>query len=569
MKKRLFAMFLALAMCLALVPVSAFAAGDTLPLIWLPDGIWPVGYSEETGRVIARDRINGYILDKTGAIVSTFTGYDSFTFDESTGWIKVGKDGKFGFIDQTGKVVIPLVYDNCELFSEGLAVVSAGSYPNTKCGFINESGQLVVPMDYDFAVEFSDGLAVIEKNGKWGYVDTTGQTVIPLVYDFALPFYGGVAVVGTGKDESSSKYGLIDTSGRLVLPLKYDELYNDGGEILPAVKDGMLGFIDRTDRVVVPFFTNYGFPGQQFTGYSSVSEGRIALYDRDGKTYYKDMTGKTVGGTYDFGGIFSEGLAYAEQNGKCGFIDTSGNFAFYIDVPAGSTISPVGGVLGPSFNNGIAAITFDKPEETAATGLYQCLCGVVDKQGNVIVPFQYEEARMFDDNCGCVGDGERSAIFFNPNATVTPNESEDKIAVPATPTNDKLSVDGKDATPAAYKIGGANYFKLRDVAMLVNGTKAQFSIDYDGEKKAIVITTGQPYQPLGGELGTVPSAAATAMTSNDAVYINGVKTDLTAYKINNANYYGIRALAKALGFNVDWTSERGMFIETDKPYSGT
>lgn len=157
--------------------------------------------------------------------------------------------------------------------------------------------------------------------------------------------------------------------------------------------------------------------------------------------------------------------------------------------------------------------------------------------------------------------------------TIQPYTPGTAPAVPTTatalPTNDKLSVDGKDATPAAYKIDNANYFKLRDVAMLVNGTKAQFSIDYDGEKKAIMITTGQPYQPLGGELGTVPTAVATAITSNDAVYINGVKTDLTAYKIDNANYYGIRALAKALGFNVDWTSERGMFIETDKPYSGT
>ena len=136
---------------------------------------------------------------------------------------------------------------------------------------------------------------------------------------------------------------------------------------------------------------------------------------------------------------------------------------------------------------------------------------------------------------------------------------------PAAPTNDKLSVDGKEAAPAAYKINNANYFKLRDVAMLVNGTKAQFSIDYsDGN---IYIVTGQPYRPIGGELNTVPSSAATAMTSNDAVYINGVETGFAAYKIGGANYYGIRALGKALGFNVGWKSGVGMYIETDKPYT--
>lgn len=150
-----------------------------------------------------------------------------------------------------------------------------------------------------------------------------------------------------------------------------------------------------------------------------------------------------------------------------------------------------------------------------------------------------------------------------------PEQPAEPAAVTAQPTNDKLSVDGKDATPAAYKIGGANFFMLRDVAMLLNGTNAQFEISYDNDKKAINITTGKAYTPQGFELKTTPQPNAKAETSTDAVYIDGEKVELTAYKIGGANFYGIRDLGRALGFNVDWTSERGMFIETDKPYSGT
>lgn len=167
------------------------------------------------------------------------------------------------------------------------------------------------------------------------------------------------------------------------------------------------------------------------------------------------------------------------------------------------------------------------------------------------------EAIKSDEPGDFRNDLKNAAIHFN---STGPEMS-------AAPTNDKLSVDGKDATPAAYKINGANYFKLRDVVMLLQDSEAQFSIDYDGEKNAIMITTGQPYQPIGGELGTAPTAAATAAASNDTVYINGVKVELTAYKIDSANYYGIRELGKALGFNVGWTQERGMFIESDKPYT--
>ena len=34
------------------------------------------------------------------------------------------------------------------------------------------------------------------------------------------------------------------------------------------------------------------------------------------------------------------------------------------------------------------------------------------------------------------------------------------------------------------------------------------------------------------------------------------------------NYFKLRDLGIALGFNVSWTAERGVFVETDKPYVG-
>ena len=48
---------------------------------------------------------------------------------------------------------------------------------------------------------------------------------------------------------------------------------------------------------------------------------------------------------------------------------------------------------------------------------------------------------------------------------------------------------------------------------------------------------------------------------------NGVKVDLTAYKIERNNFFRLRDVGKALNFYVGRTAERGVFIETDKPYS--
>ena len=152
------------------------------------------------------------------------------------------------------------------------------------------------------------------------------------------------------------------------------------------------------------------------------------------------------------------------------------------------------------------------------------------------------------------------------NVTIHFSGATPSVSSNAVPTNDKLTIDGKAVTPTAYKIDGANYFQLRDVAMLLNGTKAQFSVDYDSVNKAVKITTGQPYTPNGSELkGATGSQNATV--GNNDVYINGVKTDLMVYKINGANYFKLRDLGEKLGFNVGWKQGTGVFIESDKLYN--
>lgn len=139
--------------------------------------------------------------------------------------------------------------------------------------------------------------------------------------------------------------------------------------------------------------------------------------------------------------------------------------------------------------------------------------------------------------------GQKPAQPSEPTQPVQPT------GVQAIPMNDKLTVDGKSVEPSAYKINGENYFKLRDMAMLLNGTEAQFSVGYDG---AVQVGTKQPYKPEGGELAGVPTANASALTSNDAVYIDGTQAQLTVYKIDGVNYFKLRDLGNALGFQVGY-----------------
>lgn len=117
-----------------------------------------------------------------------------------------------------------------------------------------------------------------------------------------------------------------------------------------------------------------------------------------------------------------------------------------------------------------------------------------------------------------------------------------------------LKVDGKDIACEKYNIDGSNYFKLRDMAMLMNGTVSQFSVGYNEEKKAVEIATGEAYVSNGSELVlTGEDKSATAVVSNQTIWINGVKrSDLSVYNIGGNNYFKLRDLGGALGFDVDY-----------------
>ena len=67
------------------------------------------------------------------------------------------------------------------------------------------------------------------------------------------------------------------------------------------------------------------------------------------------------------------------------------------------------------------------------------------------------------------------------------------FAEEAAPTNDSLICDGILQTPTVYKINGSNFFKIRDLAAILNGSAKQFSVGYDADKKSVTADTGAGY----------------------------------------------------------------------------
>jgi len=82
--------------------------------------------------------------------------------DEIDGYIKICQGNQYGLFNSKGKEIIPIKYDMIDV-SENLAVVKI----DNKFGYIDiNTGKVVIPIEYDNAQTFKDGVARVIKDGQ-------------------------------------------------------------------------------------------------------------------------------------------------------------------------------------------------------------------------------------------------------------------------------------------------------------------------------------------------------------------------------------------------------------------
>jgi hypothetical protein len=113
---------------------------------------------------------------------------------------------KFGCIDNTGKVVVPPIFESIVPFRSKVTNVTYKGLAR----FINRDGVFITPEAFQLAKPFSEGLAAIWRDGKWGFIDEYGKMAIPPRFDDAEPFSGGLARV-----TFEGTFAFVDKKGQL------------------------------------------------------------------------------------------------------------------------------------------------------------------------------------------------------------------------------------------------------------------------------------------------------------------------------------------------------------------
>lgn len=288
---------------------------------------WKYGLMDSTGRqtipTIFKEYISGtsefYLLKnkgkwmiytKKGKIIPLpVAGFENYGA-EREGVLAVKRKGKFGFINTTGKEVIPCIYDSASYVSmEGAVELRSHS----KWAYFTKAGKKLTEFKYDSIESYSHGRAKVYVASKgWGYINAAGKEITPLKYTTANYFLYGVAWVINNRH-----IDILNNEGKTVVSTPYTSAgYFDNGNTF-AGDDKEYTIYNKNGEVV--------FKTDKYQSIDRSSEGLAAVQDRKGKWGYINSSGKeVVPPQYEEVWWFRNGFASVKSKLKWGFINKEG-----------------------------------------------------------------------------------------------------------------------------------------------------------------------------------------------------------------------------------------------------
>jgi len=309
---------------------------------------------------------------------------------------------KWGFINETGDVVIAAMYDEVLNFSDdGFALVCEGKLWSV----INESNEKVSVEAKGFTPVgilgfgkrgFTNGLLVASMSRLQGVIDTKGKIVHEFKYTTITDFENGYATAKIGKEfyilnadggnkqvrnvkdlrafkeglspfkTSNNTFGFIDVNGGEVINANFIDVgYFSNGLAWVKNFNGTALFIDESGETVIEAKCTVAKQFDKVSGIILVKSAEGSFYQRkNGETF-------TVNGATGLGD-FSDGLAYAKMGEKVGFINDKGDW-----------------VIDPKFDKvrdfyaGFAAVRVGEK------------WGVINKKGEFVCEPQFDDIKNF------------------------------------------------------------------------------------------------------------------------------------------------------------------------------
>lgn len=349
---------------------------------------------QENGKLFYIDTTGKYLFDKIiDTKESTTDGLEVKANVAPTNYLLVSSKDKMGVLSLNGKWILQPIYESIETnFKEAWKLTQKG-----KTSWFNNSG-LLLPFEFDDA-GWLDGVHFdVKQNGKWGvYSAVEKKLVIPLQYD-GFDYCGGC---GNKSDYvyamKGDKWGIVSFQNKVLIPFEYSHEH----------------YFMRSDSWVLAFQKN---------------GGKVVVHIPSGKEYNHS--------NYEAIELLGNGLLALKKGKKYGAVNAQGvpvlDF-IYDKIEAPNQNHYTGNYYGDY------AIVTSKNKK-----------GIVDADGKIIVPVNYEDIKVYEDFFVTTNNGKQQLLDKEKNVLIQPGFYD------ITHLNDYYYSSGSK---------GLNIFKIKEKAL--------------------------------------------------------------------------------------------------------
>lgn len=366
-------------------------------------------------------------------------------------WVCKNESG-FQFADKNGAVFQGAIYDDCDILTNGYAFVKR----NNKYGMVDLSGKMVVPVSYDSVSILNHKnatMVAVARSGKWGLININNEQILPCIYERKIEFGSkNVAWLDSGEYTAA-----VNEKGRFIVP------FGDYTRMV-ALSNGMIVVYEydksTIGKISLTLYNNEGVRGEflPFTIYG----GKGLSNDFEIKEHSKGFYIKGLNQVYLGSSVYSSYYVYffnqkgvkinmtstegiygydsADRTGYFWSVDGYGTKYYLMDTLGRSLVKDAFTGAG-SYNNGFSLVNSKGLGIVGAKGLviptaYDHIFrisenafavnkggemnreqeviggkwGVFNLQGKMIVPVLYRELYLLNDNAFLVGTGSSYGV---------------------------------------------------------------------------------------------------------------------------------------------------------------
>ena len=155
---------------------------------------------------------------------------------KDSGKYRCEKDGKSGYLDINGKIIVPIEYDEvCYYLKKGYVVSKGG-----KKGFLDEQGKSIIPVGKYDGIYREENYITVYKNENKGFCDFKGNELLSPSCGYGER--SDIAGNNIFLVEKNGKFGYY-ANGQEIIPCQYDDATKFTNDVATVKKDGQVKLI--------------------------------------------------------------------------------------------------------------------------------------------------------------------------------------------------------------------------------------------------------------------------------------------------------------------------------------